>query len=94
MGRFGENLRSRAIAVRLEEINEATLGLTKELLGAGINVEEIDIEHWPRYNGNQIGLKIWDGKDHVREPKGLDIFLTKDDVVALAKRRQILKRKF
>ena len=94
MGRFGEGLRNRAIVARLKEIETATLVLTKELLFAGVPVESIDIEHWPKYDKNSVSLKIWNGEDLIYKPDGPGRNLTRDDVVALAKKRQILKRRF
>lgn len=94
MGKAFDGYRCRKMATCLKEVEIAVLDLTKQLLGNGVSVEAIDIEYWPRYNKNRIGLKIWDGDNHSFAPNGIEICLTPDDVIAITKRRQILRRKF
>ena len=89
-----ETLQRKIIESCLIGIEDATLTLTKQLPEIGINTEAISVEYWPRYNKEQIGLKIWDGDNHFFKHDSTGIILTTGDVLAIVKRRQILKRKY
>ena len=89
-----ETLQRRIIESCLMGIEDTTLTLTKQLSEIGINTEAISVEYWPRYNKEHVDLKIWDGDNHFFKHDGIGINLTIDDVLAIVKRRQILKRKF
>lgn len=71
------------------------LALRDVLVEVGVKIDAIEINNWPRFDGDDINIKIWDGENHILgtgAPGSTN--MTPLDVIALAKRRQILQRKF
>ena len=94
MDEIMEGIQISIIESCLKDIEGATKDLSQQLLEIGIPVEATSSDHWPRRG--KVTYNIWNGVDHIDEPTGTksNISLSADDMVSIAKRRQLLKRKF
>ena len=90
-----EHLRNRIVSEALGEIRDRLLDLRDELLSVGVPLASIEIENWPEFDKNDVHIKLWDGNNHIRSA-GIPgrTHITPMDIIALVKRRQILKRKY
>ena len=90
-----ERLRNKAVERHVWGMRERLLCLIAELKSIGVQLEAIEITNWPEFDKDDVHVKIWDGKDHIKGTgKPGSSHMTPLDVIAFVKRRQILKRKF
>ena len=90
-----EHLQNRTVSEALGGIRDYLLDLRDELVSAGIPLRDIGINNWPKFDKDNINIKLWDGNDYtkgIRRPGSN--YLTQEDIIAIVKRRQILKRKY
>ena len=90
-----EKLTNEFIEDHLLDITEGLLDLRDCLIENGVPLETIEINNWPEFDKDDVHIKIWDGKDHIKGTGKPGItHMTPLDVIAFVKRRQILRRKF
>ena len=90
-----EHLRNRTVSEALGEIGDHLLDLRDELISVGVPLKDIEISNWPEFDKDNINIKLWDGNDYTKWIRRPDSnYMTQEDIIALVKRRQILKRKY
>ena len=95
MGLAMEDYRNTVVNDRLWVMRACLLDIRDELMAVGVPLEMIKINNWPEFDKDDVHIKIWDGKDHIKGTgKPGSTHMTPFDVIALVKRRQILRRKF
>ena len=87
--------RNNIVAASLCGIKAYLLTLRDGLMSIGVPLEAIEVTNWPEFDKDDVHIKVWDGKDHIKGTgKSGSTHMTPLDVIAFVKRRQILKRKF
>lgn len=96
MGEIVENIQIAVIESCLRDIKDATLTLSERLTEIGVPLNCINVEHWPKYDKKGVNFQMWDGNNYIRSSrsKTSSTNLTSECILAIAKSRQILKRKF
>lgn len=90
-----EKERNSIVAESLCNLGGYLIGLRDELMSVGVPLKDIEISNWPEFDKDNITIKLWDGNDYTkgtRRPNGNH--LTQEDIIAIIKRQQILRRKF
>lgn len=90
-----EKERNSTVAESLCNLGGYLIDLRNELVSVGVPLKDIEISNWPEFDKDNITIKLWDGNDYTKgigRPNGNN--LTREDIIAIIKRRQILKRKF
>ena len=90
-----EHLQNRTVSEALGGIRDCLLDLRDELISVGVPLESIEIENWPKFDKDDVHIKLWDGNDYIKST-GIPgrTYITPMDIITLVKRRQILKRKY
>lgn len=95
MKRKVENFQNEVMENCLWNLRACLLDIRDGLMAVGVPLDMIEVNNWPEFDKDDVHIKIWDGKDHIKGTgKPGSTHMTPFDVIALVKRRQILRRKF